>query len=480
MTDRALITDGVVLTGPPLTGQFRTADVLIEDGTITAIAPDLAGTHGAGVDAEVIDAHGMFVLPGFVDTHAHLWESTMRGLTADWDLLQFVWGIRFNHAGLHTPDDLYAGAHAGALALLDAGTTTVLDHVHCLPTPAHVDQSLQAVSDAGLRSVWCYGLNDLPSTTPAFSNQKQRELDVRRVRAALPTGGRITFGLAPNDITSVPWDATRAEFLLGRDLDVLVTAHLHSVWGPGRAPEVEWLAHDGLLNARQVFSHATAISDLELSLLAGTGAAISSTPDSELQMGLGFPVFARAATLGIPVGLGSDLQANNSPDAFTQMRLARQAENGRQQQRLLDGPGTSGLSGVPVSVRQVLHAATLGGATALGLDGVTGSLEPGKTADLVLLRNDRIGQRPVVDPFATIVMHSGAGDVDTVLVAGEVLKRAGTLVADTRRASGLVEASWEALAARMRDRGGATPARPAGMLEQLGQAAWANRPSWAS
>ena len=471
MTGRTVVTGGTVLTGPPLTGEFRRADVLVVDGAITAVEPDLGAT-----DAEVVDATGTFVLPGFVDAHAHLWESTMRGLTADWDLLRFAWGIRFHHAALHRPDDLYAGALAGALAMLEAGTTTVLDHVHHLPTPDHVDAAQRAVLDSSVRAVWCYGLTDTPGAD-SFADPAQREQDVRRARAAL-TGDRVTFGLAPNDITSVPWEATRAEFTLGRDLDVLTTGHLHSTWGPGRVPEVEWLARDGLLGGRQVFSHAGATSEEGLRLLAEAGAALASTPDSELQMGLGFPIFARAAALGVTVGLGSDLQANNSPDAFAQMRLARQAENGRRNQHLLDDGGTGALDGVAVTVRQALHLATLGGATALGLGDATGSVEVGKAADLVLVRHDRIGQRPVVDPFATVVMHSGPGDVDTVLVGGEVVKRAGRLVADVGRASGLVEAAWESLSARMVERGGPAPALPEGMVEQMGQAAWANRPAW--
>src|ERR671921_143025 len=101
---RLLIAGGTVLTGPPRTGRFERADVLVENGGITAIGPDLDAPG-----AEVIDAVGTFVLPGFADAHTHLWEATMRGLTADWDLLQFAWNIRFNHTALHTPDDIYAG-----------------------------------------------------------------------------------------------------------------------------------------------------------------------------------------------------------------------------------------------------------------------------------------------------------------------------------------------------------------------------------
>ena len=473
-TRRLLIRGGTVLVGPALTGRFVEADVLLDAGLIAEIRPGVDAP-----DAEVVDATGTFVLPGFVDAHAHLWEASMRGLTADWDIIDFGWGIRYNHATLHEPEDLYAGAQAGALASIDAGTTTVLDHVHALHSAAHADQALAAVRDSGLRAVWAYGLNDPPFQAPPFGSQAARWADVRRLRSALPDGGRVTLGLAPNDVLTVPWETTLAEFALARELDVVLTAHANTSWGPHRPPEFEFLAHDGLLGRRQVYSHGNASSDHELALLAEAGAALVSTPESELQMGLGTPLFARATDAGVTVALGADLQANNSPDAFAQMRLARQAENGRRHQPVLDGAGLTGLDGVAVTVRQVLHLATMGGATALGMAHLIGSLEPGKHADVVLLRNDSVRHRPIVDPFATIVEHSGVGDVDTVVVGGDVLKRNGRLPKDREaNAAALVDATWARLADRMAQRGGPKPPRPDGLFEQVAASAAANLPAW--
>ena len=466
-----LITGGTVLVGPALTGRFEAADVLVADGRIVEIR---AGIDAP--DAQTIDATGTFVLPGFVDSHAHLWEASMRGIAADWDIIDFAWSIRFNHAGLHTPEDLYAGALAGALASIDSGTTTVLDHVHAISSPDHADQALQAVTDAGIRAVWAYGLNEVPGSN-GFIDPAQRHSDARRLRALLPDNGRVTMGLAVNDLLSVPWELTVAEFGLALDLDVPLTAHANTTWGPWRPEEIELLAHDGLLGTRQVFSHADASSDHELELLADAGAALVSTPESELQMGLGMPIFHRAAAKGVTVGLGSDLQANNSPDAFTQMRLARQAENGRLHQVTLDGLGVAGLDGIGVSVRHSLHLATMAGATALGLDHLIGSLEPGKAADIVLLRHDSVRQHPIVDPFATVVEHSQVGDVDTVLVDGAVVKRGGSLDATaSAEALTLVDAAWSRISARMW--GGPKPPRPEGLFEQVSASTAANLPAW--
>lgn len=100
MSTRTLITGGTVLVGPVLTGHFARADVLVVDGRIAEIGDDLDASG-----AQVLDAADTFVLPGFVDAHAHLWEASMRGICADWDIIDFAWGIRFNHAGLHTPEE---------------------------------------------------------------------------------------------------------------------------------------------------------------------------------------------------------------------------------------------------------------------------------------------------------------------------------------------------------------------------------------
>ena len=468
-----LITGGTVLVGPALTGTFERVNVLVENGTITEI-----GLNLESADAETIDATGTFVLPGFVDLHAHLWEATMRGLTSNWDLIDFSWGIRFNHTALHTPDDIYAGVFGGAQASLDGGTTTVLDHAHCIVTPEHGDAALQGLADSGLRAVWAYGLTDVPTQTPAFTSPEQRWADLRRMRAA-HSDATIMLGLAANDLLNVPWDVTVREYELAHELGLLLTAHLNTSSGPQRVPEVLLLDHDGLLGPRQVYSHGNASDDREMSLLAAAGSALASAPESEAQMGIGYPVFARARTAGIRVGLGSDLQANNSPDAFTQMRLARQIENARANQPLLDTAGLAGLRGVAVTTREALHLATQGGAEALGLADRIGSLEAGKQADIILVRNNSPRQRPIIDPFATIVEASGPGDVDTVLVGGKALKRHGTLTGgQADKAIRLAESTWSALSARMAKRGGPKPPRPDGMLEQATATVVGNLPSW--
>lgn len=141
---RSVVVGGSVLIGNPLTAEFRRADILIEDGRIVAIEDDLSG-----LDAEIMDAANRWVIPGFVDSHRHLWQTTMRGVTANWSLTDYFWCIRSHFAGLHDPDDVYAGQYAGGLDALAAGVTTTLDYCHITNSPEHSDAAVQGIKDSG-------------------------------------------------------------------------------------------------------------------------------------------------------------------------------------------------------------------------------------------------------------------------------------------------------------------------------------------
>ena len=239
------------------------------------------------------------------------------------------------------------------------------------------------------------------------------------------------MGVALTELGLVPFDVTRAEVALARELDVMVTAHIGSVTSAQRPPEVELLHSAGLLDHRQVHVHCNACSNRELDLLADAGASVSLTPETELQMGMGFPIFARALERGLTPSLGCDIVSNNRGDLFTQMRLGLQAERARANQAALDDLEMP--QELTLGVRDVLRFATLGGAEALGLGSVCGSIEPGKAADLIVLRTDGLHLTPLNDPVATVVLHAGPADVDTVLVGGQVVRRA---AADGGRARG--------------------------------------------
>ena len=443
-----LIKGGLVLAG----SAFRRADVLIQGEHVVAVGTDLPPGDG-----ETIDAAGLFVTPGFVDTHHHLWETTLRGVTAEWSVVDFMWGVLLHHRAAHTPEDVFAGSYAGAVAALDAGITTTIDHDHAALSPEHVSEALRAVSESGIRAVWAYGLGD--------------ETTRKHLLTLRPPSTLVEIGVAANDTGSVPWEQTVAEFRFAAENGLFLTQHSRSL--ADMAPDLSWLGQAGLLGPRQLFSHANAASDDELRSLAAAGAALSSTPETESQMGMGFPSWNRARRLGVTVGLGTDIQTNNPADPFRAMRLALRLAEAQEQ----DGTIAGAMGRRPASLADVLHAATLGGAAALGLADRVGSLEAGKRADLLLVRHDGLHQAPLTDPLAAYVLNTRPSDVDTVLVAGEFRKRDGRLVGGAgRRAIDLVTAAWQRLEPAIAARGGLLPALPAGFLAQFAESMAANAP----
>jgi len=423
MMRRFLIRGATVLTMDAVLGDLFPGDVLVEDGIIRAVEPRIDAD-----DCEVIDAKTMILSPGFVDTHRHVWQAQLRGVAADWTLYDYTLNMRMGFGSLYTRDDAYLGNHAGALEALDAGITTVVDHSHIMNSPEHADEALRGLMESGIRAVFCYGLYPNPCHDPfrLDFDPAWRFDDVRRIRrdALASDDARIRFGLAPSEVTATPLEQIERELVVARELDALrVSCHVSmGRWDLG-ARIVARLAAVGALGPDLLFVHGSTLTQDELGAIAGAGASISCTPETELQMAMGRPVFARARAAGARTSLGIDIVSNFSGDMFAQMRLLLQSERGFDNEARDDPPYALGLR-----ARQVLELATLEGARAAGLERTTGSITVGKHADLVLTRTDSTHMAAVCDPVAALVLYAGPGDVDTVWVGGDVVKRSGTLV----------------------------------------------------
>ncbi|AKN16959.1 hypothetical protein B586_11035 [Mycobacterium haemophilum DSM 44634] len=452
-----------MLVGDPLTAEFRRVDVLIEDGRIGAIEEDLSG-----VDAEIIDAANRWVIPGFVDSHRHLWQTTMRGVTANWNLNDYAWRIRSHFAGLHDADDVYAGQYAGGLDALAAGVTTTLDHSHITNSPEHSDAAVQGIKDSGVRALWCYGFYPSPQPHPVFTTPDDRFADARRVRESYfqSDDELVRMGAALTELGVRPFAETAREIAVADDLNVPITMHTQCLWVQPAVKDVQLYAQAGLLREGQIHAHANTCDDTDLTMLRDAGCSIATTPDTELQMGCGYPAFRRATALGLIAGIGADIVSNNSGDLFTAMRVLIQHERGAALQPVLEQSGLGAVGELPVSTRQILRAATLLGAKALGLESVCGSIDVGKAADLVLLRNDRLHLRPIIDPVDSIVMQVTTRDIDRVLVNGQTVVQNGALPAAVeRRGSELIDTANGRLADRIAPLGGWQLAVPANAVD---------------
>ncbi|MFI7067580.1 amidohydrolase family protein [Kribbella sp. NPDC050124] len=398
---RLLLRNGYVIDTEPEPAARSGTDVLIEGDRIVAVGPGLPADG-----ATVIDATDRIVLPGFVDTHRHLWETALRAGAADMDLGAYMGVVLGQYAPRFRAQDVYAATLAGALEALDAGVTTLIDYSHALHTPEHADAAVDGLEAAGLRAVFGYGL---PVTGGGDHD------DVRRIRARRLAYDEalVTMALAPGGPSFTPIEQVIADWRLADELSLRPTIHVSA--GPVATRPISLLREHGLLRANTLYVHGNSLDDDELKLIAASGGTGSVTPASEAQMGVGAPVAGRLRRAGVITGLGADAVASLPGDMFAVMRAALLAS------QIADTP--------PLTAPDVLKMATLDGAAALGLADRIGSLRPGKQADIILLRVDDLNMLTAErDPIAAVVTAANPGNVETVLVGGEVVKAAGRLV----------------------------------------------------
>jgi cytosine/adenosine deaminase-related metal-dependent hydrolase len=420
-----LIRGGVVLTVDPALGDLPVGDVLVEDGRIAAVAPMI----DAG-DCEVIDATDRIVMPGFVDSHRHTWQAPWRNIGSDWSLFHYLWGMHTGLSRYYRPQDTYAGNLLGTAEALDSGITTLLDWSHNLATPEHADGAIAGLRDSGARTVFAHGSgNEQWRSVP--NNPVPHSGDARRVREQYfsSDAGLMTMALALRGPQFSTEEVARHDWALARELDLRVTVHVGD-GELGRTRPIEWMAREGLLDDRTTYVHCCTLGDDELRMIAGSGGTASVSADVELQMGHGWPATGRLLEVGIRPSLSVDVCTSTGGDMFGLMRTALGTQRGLDN-AMLDAAGTSLADGTPIRLtcRDVLEFATIEGARACGLERRVGSLTPGKEADIVLLRTDTLAMTPLNNPCGAVVYNAHPGLVDTVLVAGRVVKRDGVLTA---------------------------------------------------
>ncbi len=439
MSDRLLLRGGYVLSMDDSIGELATGDVLIENGAIAAIGERLEVE-----DAELLDVSAHVVMPGFVDTHRHTWQTPFRGVCADWTLEDYFRGIRMSISPNCSAADVYAGNYVGALEAIEAGVTTILDFSHCNNTPEHADAALAGLRDAGIRAMFAYGYYPAPIAEPVFTDHEMRLADARRIREhdLSSDDGLVTMGLSLTEVGLLPFEQTIAEARSARELGVPSVLHTGCNWGSPVTEGVAELDHHGLLGADQVHVHCNTLDERNLRRLADNDCKVSSSPETELQMGMGRPVICRVLELGMRPSLSCDVMSSNSGDMFSQMRIGLQFE------RSVRNDGFHARNRMPdaldLTVRDALRWGTLNGAHAMGLEDRIGSLAPGKQADVVVVGGNRLNVVPMADPVGCLVAQANPANVRHVLVAGRFLKRDGDLVGvDLDRAVGLARSASE-------------------------------------
>jgi len=438
---RYIIRGGAVMTLDPKWPDLPQGDVLVEGKKILAVGPNL---HAGG--AAEIDARGKIVMPGFIDTHHHQFETALRSFLADGILINDGSGspsanptyyefILQRFAPVYRPRDVYINELFGALAQLDDGVTTVHDISQIHHSRDHSDAAVQALIDSGRRSVLGYfesagGVSGNEYPQDAYRIHKKWFSSTDQL-VTMIMGGEVYLG-APT--YSQSWK-------IGRELGLQIAAHILSPFGI--RPILDDLAKgqggvnkDIGLGPDNLFIHMTGMSDLGWQGVKDKGVQVSLAVPIEMNMRHGIPPILKMQSLGMEPSLSVDVECTMTADFFTQMRSMMTMQRMVVNQKILDPGFASGNwwptppTGTPqlLNVRDVIRFATMNGAQHLRLDKKTGSLTPGKEADIIILDATAINVAPLNHVPGAVVSLMERTNVETVIVAGKIRKWKGQLL----------------------------------------------------
>jgi 5-methylthioadenosine/S-adenosylhomocysteine deaminase len=438
---RYVIRNGAVMSMDAQVGDFVNADVLIEGKKILAIGPNL---HVGNADE--IDARGRIVMPGFIDTHHHQFETALRSFLSNGLLINDGSGspsanptyyeyILLTFAPKYRPQDVYISELFGGLSQLDDGVTTVHDVSQIHHSPQHSDAAIKALRDTGRRAAFGYfesagGVagNQYPADAPRIKQQWFSSTDQL---TTMIMGGEVYLGDA----------TTQQSWTIGRQLGLQIAAHILSPFGI--RPIMDALAagtggsgHLGI-GPDNLFIHMTGMSDPAWNRVKQVGAQVSIAFPIEMNMRHGIPPILKMQSLGMEPSLSSDVEVTMTADFFQQMRSAMTMQRMVVNQMVLEqgnfyppNQWPTPAAGTPplLNVRDVLRFATINGAKALRLDGKVGSLKVGKEADIIILDGTAINVAPVNNVPGAVVSLMDRTNVETVIVAGKVRKWKGRLL----------------------------------------------------
>jgi cytosine/adenosine deaminase-related metal-dependent hydrolase len=411
-----VVRGAMVLTMDPANGDLTRGDVHVRDGAIIAVAPQIAVTR-----ASVIDARGMICMPGFIDTHWHLWTTVCRAMIHLDDPKRSYFPVT-NAVGRHfTPQDSYHSVRLGLAEALSAGATTVHNWAHNIRSPEHADAELRAMRDVGVRGRLAYG------TPQGMPDEQPMDLaGLARVRREWMPGrgnedGMLTLGICSRNVGdstnllrgNISVETARDDWGGARALGLPITMHTS-----GPTP-VKLLEDAKLLGPDVQLVHPLLTTAEERRIMKARGVSYSTSPTGEM----GRPASAGVIQLGelleagVKVSISIDNTSSYACDYFQCMRILYRLHTHRIGAR------------IPLDFKRLVQLATIDGAIDLGIAERTGSLTPGKRADLILVRTGEINVAPMSDPYQALVSFAQPSNIDTVVVDGRILRRGGTFTA---------------------------------------------------
>lgn len=442
MTRRILKGADTILTMDDV--ELKNADILIEDGVISAVGSDLPAD-----DAEHLDVSGCVVTPGLVNTHHHLFQTLTRAVPGGQDALLFGWlKTLYPIWAQFGPDEMRLSAHLGLAELALSGCTTSSDHLYLFPNGSRLDDTIEAAADVGLRFHATRGAMSIGESAGGLPPDAlvEREADILedclRVIDAFhdpAPGAMLRVAVAPCSPFSVSRELMRDAAILARDKGVGLHTHLAEndedvaysleTFGcrPGQyAEDLGWTGKDVW------HAHCVKLNGDEIDLFARTGTGVAHCPCSNCRLGSGIAPLRKMRDRGVTVGLGVDGSASND-----QANLIDEARQAMLLQRVARGADA-------MSAREVLEIATLGGAQALGRDDI-GRIAVGLRADLAVWDVSGFESAGSWDPAALVL--AGPRRVRDLIVEGRTVVEGGRcLTVDLSRLTDVARKSVERLA----------------------------------
>src|SRR5262245_35219018 len=443
---RYVIRNGMVMSMDPAVGDFARADVLVEGKKILAIGPNL---HVGGNAAE-IDARGRIVMPGFIDTHHHQFETALRNFLPNGVLIDDLSGsksaqpnyfqfILLTFAPVYRPQDVYISELFGGLAQLDDGVTTVHDVSQIHHSPQHSDAAIQALFDTGRRAAFGYFESAGAAVIGSNPNNKYPDDAIRLRNRWFASDDQLVTMIMGGEIYLPGYEKA---WKIGRQLGLPIAAHILSPFG--MRPTFDLLAQgrggdSGTLGlgADNLFIHMTGMSGPAWQKVRDVGASVSLAVPIERNMRHGSPPILKLQQLGIEPSLSVDVECTLTADFFTQMRSMMNMQRMVVNQMVLEQGDFNPPNQWPtptadkpklLNTRDVLRYGTVNGARDLRLDKKVGSLTPGKEADILILDAQAINVAPLNHVPGAVVSLMDRTNVETVIVAGKVRKWKGRLL----------------------------------------------------
>jgi 5-methylthioadenosine/S-adenosylhomocysteine deaminase len=404
------IANAYVMTMDGGLGDIADGSVHVRNGEIVAVGKDVSG------GGDKIDGSGMIVMPGLVETHWHMWNTLFRSFAGDRpEDGYFPTVARFGQQ--MSPDDTFASTRLSAAEAINSGMTFVHSWCHNVRSAAHAEADIRALAEVGIRARhscgWPQGLPDTQSADQGPIESLARDWK------NWSNEGLITLGMAWRGqfrAGPIKPEVYQPEFDNARKLGLPITVHVASA--RKAVNQIEPLYKAKLMGKDVQLIHTLSASAAELDMIKESGAAVSVSPGSELRIGYGYPQISEMLAKGIPLGISIDTSAlTGSSNLFGVLKLARDSENAKVE------------SEFKMTARKALELGTIEGARSMWIDDRTGSLRPGKRADLIAISPNALNMAVVTDPAHLVLEATGAENVDTVVVDGRILKRGGKLTA---------------------------------------------------